>query len=68
VNVTIRPAPWWHKRTDTFHTEVTTRPPRTHESVAGGHLTLRQLRARAEEIDLKAALHIEHALQSLQSL
>ncbi len=33
------------------------------ESVAGGHLTLRQLRARAEEIDLKAALHIERALQ-----
>jgi len=34
-----------------------------HESVAGGHLTLQQLRARAEEIDLKAALHIERALQ-----
>ena len=34
-----------------------------HESVAGGHLTLRQLRVRAEEIDLKAALHIERALQ-----
>lgn len=34
-----------------------------HESVAGSHLTLRQLRARAEEIDLRAALQIERALQ-----
>jgi predicted transcriptional regulator of viral defense system len=34
-----------------------------HESIAGGHLTLRQLRARAEEIDLRAALQIERALQ-----
>lgn len=34
-----------------------------HESVALGNLTLRQLRARAEEIDLKAALRIERALQ-----
>jgi hypothetical protein len=38
---------------------------RSHESVAGGHLTARQLRARAEEIDLKAALHVERALQHL---
>lgn len=34
-----------------------------HESIAAGHLTLRQLRARAEEIDLKAALRIELALR-----
>lgn len=34
-----------------------------HESIAAGHLTLRQLRARAEEIDLKGALRIERALQ-----
>ena len=26
VNVTIRSASWWHKSTDGFHTEVTTRP------------------------------------------
>lgn len=38
-----------------------------HESVAAGHLTLRQLRARAEEIDLRAALHIERALSSVQA-
>lgn len=36
-----------------------------HESVAAGHLTLRHLRARAEEIDLKAALRIERALQQV---
>ena len=34
-----------------------------YESIAGGHLTLHQLRARAEEIDLRAALQIERALQ-----
>lgn len=34
-----------------------------HEAIAAGHLTLRQLRARAEEIDLKGALRIERVLQ-----
>ncbi len=36
-----------------------------HEAVAAGHLTLRQLRARAEDVDLKAALRIERALQNV---
>ena len=36
-----------------------------HEAIAGGHLTLRQLRGRAEEIDLRAALQIERALQHM---
>jgi len=36
-----------------------------HDSPAAGQLTLRQLRARAEEIDLGAAPHIERALQHM---
>lgn len=37
-----------------------------NESVAAGHLTLRLLRARAEEVDLRAALRIERAIQHVR--
>lgn len=37
------------------------------EATAAGHLTLRQLRARAEEIDLMAALRVERAIQRLDA-
>ena len=38
-----------------------------HEATSAGHLTLRQLRARAEEIDLMGALRVERAIQRLDA-
>ena len=37
------------------------------EATDAGHLTLRQLRARAEQVDLKGALSIERAIQRVTS-
>lgn len=38
-----------------------------HEAAEAGHLTLRQLRARAELVDLKGALRIERAIQRIEA-
>lgn len=36
------------------------------EATEAGHLTLRQLRARAEQVDVKGALRIERAIQRIE--